>query len=127
MKREDFNTPEWEKFKDELRSILRKTAERRGLISYPELAKLVTAVSLHVENPDELFVLAGALAEISERENKAGRGIISAIVVRRPGDELPAQEFFALAQSLGKRYRDKTIFWVEACRKVHDSWAEKKR
>ncbi len=63
------------------------------------------------------------LGEISEEEDKAGRGMLTVIVVHKHGDMEPGRGFFDLAKSLGHKWSDKTAFWVKEIKKVHAYWS----
>lgn len=96
-------------------------AKRKGRIAYSELAAQITA--FHLEPHDiRLFRLLG---EISSDEDKAGRGMLTAIVVHKSGDMQPGPGFFELAKSLGKNIKDPLACWVAEFNKVHDYWANK--
>ena len=62
------------------------------------------------------------LAEISTEEAKAGRCMMTALVVRKNGDQRPGSGFFELAQRLGYDVSDPEKFWIEQVNKVFSSW-----
>jgi hypothetical protein len=53
------------------------------------------------------------LAEISTEKAKAGRGMMTASVVRQNGDQRPGRGFFELAERLGYGVSDPKKFWLE--------------
>ena len=99
---------------------LKSTARSKGTAFYGELA--------------ELFELSGRshefhriLDSIDALENREGRPILSALVVRRDF-RIPGNGFFEQAKTLGK-YADSTddtaraSYWVEEVHRVWNYWA----
>ena len=97
-----FTDPDWDAAKNEAKSILIDVARRKGRIAYSELADQITAIDIGAHDP-RMFHLLG---EISIEEEKAGRGMLTAIVVHKSGDMQPGPGFFELAKSLGKDTSD---------------------
>ena len=64
------------------------------------------------------------LGNISSEENDKGRGLLTAIVVRKE-DERPGQGFFDLARSRRCNVKDRETFLAEEVQKVHDIWSRK--
>jgi hypothetical protein len=62
------------------------------------------------------------LAEISTEEAKAGRGMMTALVVRKKGDQRSGSSFFQLAERLGYDVSNPEKFWLEQVNKVFASW-----
>ena len=118
-----FAGPEWEKAKAQAREVLISVARRKGRIAYSELATKITAIQIEAHDP-RMFHMLG---EISTTEHKAGRGMLTAIVVHKSGDMQPGPGFFELAKSLGKDTSDILKCWVNEFNKVHDYWANKSR
>ena len=67
---------------------------RRSLITYSGLAAQVTRFAL----APELYALHDLIGENARSEDAAGRGILSALVVHKHGDQMPSQGFFTLAR-----------------------------
>lgn len=116
-----YSGSDWEKVKKQATDILIEVARRKGRIAYSELASKITAISIQAHDP-QMFHLLG---EISTAEDKAGRGMLTAIVVHKSGDMQPGPGFFELAESLGKNTSDRLACWVSEFNKVHDYWANK--
>lgn len=112
----------WESAKQQAKSLLAERARLRGQIAYSDLAAKITA--LHFEPYSKAF--AELLGEISREEAQAGRGMMTAIVVRKEGDMEPGPGFFELAKSLGRDTSDPTRCWVEEFKRVHAAWSNKK-
>jgi hypothetical protein len=113
--------PDWEKAKVQATKVLIDVARRKGRIAYSELAAQITAIQIEAHDP-RMFHLLG---EISTAEDKAGRGMLTAIVVHKSGDMQPGPGFFELAKSLGKDTSDVLVCWINEFNKVHDYWANK--
>lgn len=114
----------WEDTKSEISRILIEIARRGGLngvITYSDLTTQVTTTKLDPHSP----VLASLLGEISEDEDKAGRGMLSVIVVHKRGDMMPGPGFFELAKRLGRAVEDLEKTWVDEINQVHAYWSRK--
>jgi len=117
-----FEGSQWDAAKEQAKKILIEVATRKGRIAYSELVGKISALKLEAHDP-RLFHLLG---EISTEEDKAGRGMLTAIVVHKSGDMQPGPGFFELAKSLGKKNtKDQMACWVSEFNKVHDYWANK--
>ena len=114
-----FSGLDWDAAKDEAKAILIDVARRKGRIAYSELASQIQAIDIVAHDP-RMFHLLG---EISVEEEKAGRGMLTAIVVHKSGDMQPGPGFFELAKSLGKDTSDVLVCWVNEFNRVHDYWA----
>lgn len=126
MKKTDIQKEVWEKTKQEMKLIVLNRAKQRGMIAYSELLDKVTSLQLDLEQPDHRSIMAEMLGEISLAEDKAGRGMLSALVVYKTGDMEPGQGFFDYAEVLGRDISDRLTFWVREIHKVHDCWANVK-
>ena len=111
----------WNKAKEEMRQVLIKIAKARGRIPYSGLVAKVKTITLEPES----YALAAMLGEISTKENAAGRGMLSVIVVHKSGDMQPGQGFFELANELGRDTSDILKCWVDEFNKVHAYWSAK--
>ena len=60
------------------------------------------------------------LGQISEDEDKAGRGMLSVVVVHKTGDQRPGPGFFEWAEELGYEVGDKDEFWIAMLNRVYD-------
>ncbi|DAB34178.1 MAG TPA: hypothetical protein CFH82_06615 [Sulfurospirillum sp. UBA12182] len=116
-----FAGTDWETAKQEAKKVLIDIARRKGRIAYSELASQINAINIEAHDP-RMFHLLG---EISSEEDKAGRGMLTAIVVHKSGDMQPGPGFFELAKSLGKDTSDQLKCWVDEFNRVHDYWANK--
>ena len=117
-----YEASDWENAKNEARSILIEIAKQRGRIAYSDLTPRIETIQFDYDDPR----FGWFLGEISEEELKAGRGMLSAIVVHKHGDMIPGPGFYDLAKRLGKKFQDIDRFWLQEFNKVHDVWANKK-
>jgi hypothetical protein len=62
------------------------------------------------------------LGEISTAEHYRNRGLLSAVVIYKHGEQQPGPGFFELARSLGYKVHDETQFWIEQVQTVHKTW-----
>lgn len=126
MKRVDIRNEVWEQVKQEMRLAIIERAKKRGKIAYSELLNEVSTLRFDLEQPDHRSIMAEMLGEISLVEDKAGRGMLSALVVHKTGDQEPGQGFFHYAEVLGRDISNKLACWVKEMNIVHDYWANKK-
>jgi hypothetical protein len=102
----------WSKAKEEaVRAIVRK----RSPIFYSDLTRRISSVAFGPHDYSFHYLLY----EISKEEDAAGRGMISALVVRQE-DGLPGQGFFDLARELGRDVSDRIRCWNDETRIVLD-------
>jgi hypothetical protein len=87
------------------------------MMPYSELASGIHAIPV-APHDSRFFHLLG---EVSEEENEAGRGLMTAIVVHKEGDMQPGPGFFDLAKAVGRDVTDIERCWVEE--RVHAAWA----
>ena len=127
MKKADIKNEIWEQAKQEMTSAIVERAKQRSMITYSELLNKVPSMQLELERPDHRSIMAEMLGEISLSEDKAGRGMLSALVVHKTGDMVPGQGFFHYARDLGRDVSDKLTCWVREIHKAYDCWANKNR
>ena len=114
-----FPLDKWEAAKAEARAILVDCAKARQMIPYSELTPQIRSIRL--EPHDARFF--HFLGEISSAEAKAGRGMLTALVVHKSGDFQPGPGFFELAKDLGHKVDDIEKFWIKEVKKVFATWA----
>ena len=83
---------------------------------------LTTKITALRMAPDS-HALRELLGDISREENKAGRGMLSVVVVHKDGPNRgrPGNGFFILAQELGRDTRDRENFWISEFEKCANS------
>jgi hypothetical protein len=112
----------WRAARSELRELLVACARARSTVTYVDLVARVRALSLQ-PNDMRLFALLG---ELSRDEARAGRGMLSAVVVSA-GEGTPGPGFFRLAERLGRDVADPVSAWVDELRRVHEAWGRAER
>jgi hypothetical protein len=96
---------------------MKEAARGETVVTYGQLVERIDARSFTPNHP----ALTELLCSISTAENRAGRGMLSAVVVR--GDTgLPGDGFFKLAGKLGFKYEDERAFWEQERAKVYVAW-----
>ncbi len=108
-----------ERAKAEILDVLSGVARARKTISYWALVQKLRSVHLGPDDP----ALHAMLGEVSTAEARAGRGMLSVLVVHKTGDMEPGAGFFKLATDLGKRFSDREKFWIEELNLVYAAWS----
>ena len=123
MKRESFDhgyaEKAWEVAKAEARDAMVAVAGRRRPIAYSDLVAGIRSVDLEPQDDR----LAHLLGEISTAEHAAGGGMLTVVVLRKHGDQMPGAGFFELARSLGHDTKDREAFWNAELEKVYGAWS----
>jgi hypothetical protein len=109
---------EWDAAKREATGVMSSVASRRGTIAYSDLTPLIRSISFA---PDEK-PFHNLLGQVSIEEDRAGRGMLSAVVIHKTGNKRPGAGFFELAQELGRDVHDHERFWSEELQRVHRVW-----
>jgi hypothetical protein len=105
-----YRTEVWERAKAEaIRAIVR----RGSPIFYSDLVTHIHNIAFGPHDSAFHYLLY----EISVEENAAGRGMLSALVVRKE-DGRPGEGFWDLAQSLGRDVTDRERLWSDETRLV---------
>jgi hypothetical protein len=89
------------------------------MISYTDFMYQIRSISFETPYDSRLPQF---LAEISMEEAKAGRGMMTALIVRKNDDQRPGAGFFELAERLGYDVSDPEKFWIEEVNRVFASW-----
>jgi hypothetical protein len=103
----------------ELKAILAEVARRRALISYVELVACISSAHLPPNDP----AIGALLGELSADEDDAGRGLLSALVVRQDTG-LPGTGFFRMAAGRGRSVDDRRACWEQERDRVYGVWAD---
>ena len=112
--RHGFDSEVWERAREEARQILRQRAREGRTIAYSELAEKLNIQHRSTE-------LAMVLDGISRCEDAAGRGMLSALVIRKD-IRISGPGFFRLARKLGREFKDDREFWKSESKRVVGSW-----
>jgi hypothetical protein len=62
------------------------------------------------------------LGQISTAEEKAGRGLLTAVVVTAD-EHVPGPGFFKLAKELAFAFDDPITFWADQLKRVYSAWS----
>ncbi|MEP7285091.1 MAG: hypothetical protein ABI947_04905 [Chloroflexota bacterium] len=119
MNKFGYSESQWTLAKNEAKQVLIERAKVRGMIPYSELVQHIHAIAIEAHDR-RLFNLLG---EISIEEDKAGRGMLSVIVVHKDGDMQPGPGFFDLAKQLERDTSDILACWILEFKKVHAYWS----
>ena len=114
-----FSAAAWELAKAEGKALLVECARNKKMISYADFRYQIRSISFVTPHDSRLPQF---LAEISTEEAEAGRGMMTALIVRKTGDQRPGMGFFQLARRLGYEVSDPEKFWLEEVNKVFASW-----
>lgn len=114
-----FDDAAWDAAKIEGRSALITCARDRKMIPYSVFIQHVHSISFEGPHDPRLRTFLG---EISSAEARAGRGMLTALVVHKHGDYQPGPGFFDLAKSLGHDTSDIEKFWIQEVKKVFAAW-----
>jgi hypothetical protein len=117
--KQGFTDATWEIAKAQGKALLAQCARDKKIISYADFMHQIHSISFKTPHDSRLPQL---LAEISTEEAKAGRGMMTALVVRKNSDHKPGAGFFELAKRLGYDVFDSEKFWIEEVNKVFSSW-----
>ncbi len=107
----------WEKAKEEAIREIGARAKNESTITYSDLAKQIHSITF---GPSD-YAFHYLLFEVSKDEDAAGRGLLSALVVRKE-DGMPGQGFFDVARELGRDVKDQTRFWTEELKLIFAKW-----
>jgi len=116
-----FDEAAWDAGIEEGRQALIACAKQRQMIPYSEFVQRIRAIGF--EGPHDQR-LPHFLREISVGESRAGRGMLTAVVVHKSGDMQPGPGFFELARELGYDTTDIEKFWIQEVKKVFAAWSE---
>ncbi len=120
------NSEEWDAAVNEIKSILSnraKTMEGDEPITYRVLLNHIRHLiksSPLIDEQDKRF--HHMLGDVSRAEDKAGRGMLTVLVVHKGHDLLPGNDFFNLARQLGYTFKDKVELWDKMFKKVCAAW-----
>ncbi len=82
---------------ERIRAYLTELAQRRGTITYGDLAK-----ALDVQPPNSIHQVTAVLEVLMQEDHASGAPFLAAMVVSKVRNGLPAPAFFSLARSLGR-------------------------
>src|SRR5262249_43143082 len=110
----------WDSAKREARALMAAAAtSSQGTMTYGEVASKLVSISVRPDDP----IFHELLGEVAREENGAGRGILSAVVVRKGGDKRPGSGFFRLAKELGRDTSDHERCWLDELKRVRTAYS----
>jgi hypothetical protein len=115
-----FTEQQWDDARQEMTRVLIARARQGRPIAYSEVVTRVHAIKLDYYDP----LLNKMLGEISEDEDRAGRGMLSVLVVYKDGDMKPGPGFFELATHLGRDTSDELSCWLAEFEYVTRYWRD---
>lgn len=119
MKTYGYSPENWSALKNEIRSILIRTATSvEQTISYSDLAESVKLANLKPFS-QPLFAV---LTELSVEEEAAGRGMLSAVVIRKDRRKPRKSGFIKLAAKLGRDVTNVRECWNAEIERVCQYW-----
>jgi hypothetical protein len=124
MPKYGYDDDAWEIAKAEGKAILARCARTADVIAYSDFITHVRAIVF--ANAHD-FRLPYFLEEISVEENRAGRGMLTALVVHKHGDYKPGPGFFELAKKLGRDTKDIDKCWIEELKTIYAAWTNRTR
>ena len=101
----------------EIEAVLVECCRHKKTMTYGDVAASVNSVRLNPRHP----WLHEFLDDISREEDGQGRGMLSAVVVRKDTG-FPGEGFYRLARKLGRDVSDKTRFWRQEFDRVTANW-----
>jgi len=109
----------WEAAKTEARTILEKVAKDGGKpLYYSELSSKIFSITFQPDGHD----FHGLLGQLSEESDAEGKGMISALVVRKENDR-PGKGFFTLAKELKRDISDPEKCWSDELKRVYAAFS----
>ncbi len=110
-----FPAPAWEAAKEQANAFIQQRARNRRTLTYAELCREVTAITLKPRS----WAIMGFLNEICT-EADAKYGIMLATLVVRADSGLPGDGYFRHAERLGRDVSDPAAYWQSEAERV---WA----
>jgi hypothetical protein len=117
-----FNEDAWETAKTEGKTVLAECACSGNVIAYSDFITRVRAITFTNAHDSRLPYF---LEEISVDEDRAGRGMLTALVVQKYGEHKPGPGFFELARKLGRDTKQMDKCWIDELNTVYTAWAHK--
>lgn len=108
----------WEAAKQQANAFIQQRARERGTLTYAELCREVTAITLKPRS----WAIMGFLNEICT-EADAKHGIMLATLVVRADTGLPGDGYFRHAERLGRDVADREAYWRREAERVWAAFA----
>lgn len=108
----------WEAAKQQANAFIQQRARECGTLTYAELCREVTAITLRPRS----WAIMGFLNEICT-EADAKHGIMLATLVVRADTGLPGDGYFRHAERLGRDVADREAYWRSEAERVWAAFA----
>lgn len=110
-----------------VRDKLIEVSRKKNIIHYQELCDTCDLKLDMRNNPHDRLVIGAILGAISEYEYKAGRPLLSAVVLSKSGEE--GDGFYKLCEELGitpdwRRLKEDDTFAIREINKCHSFWMD---
>ncbi|MDO8847469.1 MAG: hypothetical protein Q7W51_03655 [Coriobacteriia bacterium] len=116
-----FPLPAWEAAKAQANAFIQQRARERRTLTYAELCREVTAITLKPRS----WAIVGFLNEICT-EADARYGIMLATLVVRADSGLPGDGYFRHAERLGRDVTDRDEYWRSEAERVWAAFSEER-
>jgi len=116
-----FSLDAWEAGKQQANALIQQRARERGTLTYAELCREVTSITLKPRS----WAIMGFLNEICT-EADARYGIMLATLVVRADSGLPGDGYFRHAERLGRDVSDRETYWRSEAERVWAAFAEER-
>jgi len=116
-----FPLPAWEAAKTQANAFIQQRARERSTLTYAELCREVTAITLKPRS----WAIMGFLNEICT-EADAKYGIMLATLVVRADSGLPGDGYFRHAERLGRDVTERETYWRSEAERVWAAFTEER-
>lgn len=110
---------DWERLKQEMRTVLIGLARLRVTICYSDLAAQLTTAQLHHRAP----LFHRLLDEMCREDEAAGHAVLASLVVRKDTG-MPGAGYFVIAARDGHDLSDPVAYWQEQFQRACDYWSD---
>ena len=107
----------WNAAREKLTRALWIKAAAESQMSYSDGTQILRDL-VPLEPHDSVF--HQMLGQISILEDAGGKGMLSALVVHKYGDQQPGPGFFDLAAQLGRDVHDKEKCWIDEVKRLYE-------
>ena len=112
-----FDPRQWERARAQVHEVLVARAREGEHITYSDLVKRISAISLNMNIEKDRTALGRLLGDVSTQTHQERIGMLSVMAILK-NENMPAPGFFKLAKELGHCFTDWQKFWVEESRRV---------
>lgn len=106
------------RLREEIRQLLIQVAKEGATIAYSDFAARIRAVPMGPRDG----LMHGLFCDISRDEERAGRGLLCVVVVKKGPNGMPGKGYFAFAKGLGRDDSKKRQSFESELARVHAEW-----